>query len=94
MTKLCTFTIPALLVGAAINIPAQVVAPSATRVVTASNTANNQLLVYDTSSNLIQTVATGGQGGVSGNSGGLTAFGNVVAVVNFLSNSVSIFGRR
>ena len=37
-------------------------------VVTASNAASNQLLVYDTSGKLVQTVATDGQGGTSGNS--------------------------
>jgi hypothetical protein len=62
-----------------------------TVVVTASNASPNQLLVYNSSGALIQTVPTGGQGGVSGNSGGIEARGNQVAVVNFGSNSVSLF---
>jgi hypothetical protein len=60
-------------------------------VVTATNTAANQLLVYDTGGNLIQSVATQGQGGVSGNAGGIDANGAAVAVVNFGSGNVSLF---
>lgn len=62
-------------------------------VVTASNAAKNQLMVFDSSGTLIQTVSTEGQGGVSGNAGGIAAQGNLVAVVNFGSQSVSIFRR-
>ncbi len=62
-------------------------------VVTASNAAQNQLLVYNAAGNLIQTVSTLGQGGVGGNAGGIEAKGNLVAVVNFGSQSVSIFER-
>jgi len=62
-------------------------------VVTTSNTAANQLLVYDTSANLVQSVPTGGQGGVGGNSGGIASWKNELAVVNFGSQSVSIFQR-
>ncbi len=65
-----------------------------TLVVTASNNATrNQLMVYNTSGKLIQVVPTGGQGGVSGNAGGIQAMGDLVAVVNFGSNSVSLFAR-
>jgi len=62
-------------------------------VVTASNTDANNLLVYDTSGKLVQTVATDGKGGASGNSGGIAASGSRLAVVNFGSQSVSIFER-
>jgi hypothetical protein len=62
-----------------------------TVVVTASNAAANQLLVYNPSGKLIQTVATGGQGGVSGNAGGIAVSQGRLAVVNFGSSSVSIF---
>jgi len=62
-------------------------------VVTASNTASNRLLVYDTGGNLIQAVATQGQGGVGGNGGGVAAVGSTVAVVNYGSSTVSIFTR-
>ena len=62
-------------------------------VVTASNTTNNQLLVYDTTARVVQTVSTKGQGGATGNAGGIAAQGNLLAVVNFGSQSVSMFGR-
>lgn len=62
-------------------------------VVTASNTTANQLLVYNSSGKLIQTVPTEGQGGVSGNAGGIEVQDNLVAVVNFGSQSVSLFER-
>jgi hypothetical protein len=64
-----------------------------TLVVTASNTAANNLLVYDASGRLIQTVATDGKGGASGNAGGIAVSGNRLAVVNFGSQSVTIFER-
>jgi hypothetical protein len=62
-------------------------------VVTASNAAQNQLLVYSSNGNLIQTISTQGKGGASGNSGGIEAQGSLVAVVNFGSQSVSLFER-
>src|SRR4051812_7591671 len=62
-------------------------------VVTASNAAENQLLVYNAMGKLTQTIPTGGQGGVSGNAGGIATEGGMVAVVNFGSQSVSIFER-
>jgi len=63
-----------------------------TLVVTSSNSsADNQLLVYDGSGTLIQTAATNGIGGVSGNAGGIAATRDSLAVVNFGSQSVSIF---
>ncbi len=65
-----------------------------TVVVTASNVAKNQLLVYSTAGRLIQTISTQGQGGASGNSGGIEAKGNLIAVVNFGSQNVSIFERK
>jgi hypothetical protein len=71
-------------------------APSAqeprTLVVTSSNNAaGNQLLVYDATGALVQTAATNGLGGVSGNAGGIGASEQLVAVVNFGSQSVSVF---
>ena len=63
-----------------------------TFVVTSSNNpAGNQLLVYDTAGNLIQAAPTGGLGGVAGNAGGIAATRDSIAVVNFQSQSVSIF---
>lgn len=63
-------------------------------VITASNASANQLLVYSSTGSLIQTVATRGQGGVSGNAGGVAVRENrMAAVVNFGSKSVSVFQR-
>lgn len=88
----CFAAIPLLLLGAATAIQADTA--QAALVVTASNAAKNQLMVYDTGGKLIQTIATGGQGGVSGNAGGIEAHGDMLAVVNFGSQSVSIFERQ
>jgi hypothetical protein len=63
-------------------------------IVTASNAAANQLLVYDTSARLIQTVSTQGQGGVSGNAGGIAAGDGMVAVVNYGSKTVAVLTRE
>ena len=60
-------------------------------VVTSSNTVNNQLLVYDTAGNLVESVPTLGQGGVSGNAGSVAANNGTVAVANFGSQNVSLF---
>jgi len=68
-------------------------AERATVVVTASNAPQNQLLVYDTAGQLLQTVPTLGQGGAGGNGGGVAATGELVAVVNFGSQNVSTFVR-
>lgn len=62
-------------------------------VVTMSNTGNNMLLVYGTDGTPQHALPTGGQGGVSGNAGGVTANGDDVAVVNYNSGSVSVFDR-
>jgi len=63
-----------------------------TIVVTSSNSAaGNQLLVYDGSGALTQALPTGGLGGVSGNAGGIAVTADSVAVVNFQSESISIF---
>jgi len=63
-------------------------------VVTASNATQNQLLVYSTGGQLIQTIPTQGKGGVSGNAGGIETNDGLVAVVNFGSQNVSIFERE
>jgi hypothetical protein len=60
-------------------------------VVTASNTADNQLLIYNTAGTLLRRVPTGGQGGVSGNAGGIAQDLERLAVVNFGSSNVSVF---
>ncbi|HSL22685.1 MAG TPA: hypothetical protein VK886_14220 [Vicinamibacterales bacterium] len=64
-----------------------------TLIVTSSNTADNHLLVYDTVGTLIQEVPTLGQGGVGGNAGGIATNIGTVAVVNFGSQTVSLFSR-
>jgi len=60
-------------------------------IVTSTNTVNNQLRVYDTAGTLIQEVPTLGQGGASGNAGGIAADNGTVAVANFSSQNVSLF---
>jgi hypothetical protein len=60
-------------------------------VVTSSNSPDNQLLVFDTSGGLIQSVPTRGQGGAGGNAGGIATKNEAVAVVNFGSQTVSLF---
>jgi hypothetical protein len=64
-----------------------------TVIVTASNTADNRLRVYDTAGTLIQEVPTLGQGGASSNAGGIATYNGTVAVVNFASLTVSLFSR-
>jgi hypothetical protein len=91
MKKLCVLATIALLAGATAMAKADV---GRTLVVTSSNTSANDLLVYDTAGSLVQTVATGGQGGVGGNAGGIATQKSTVAVVNFGSQSVSIFIRQ
>jgi DNA-binding beta-propeller fold protein YncE len=56
----------------------------------------NMIQVYDSSSHaLLQTLPTGGKGGVSGNARGVRQFGNkLFAAVNNGSKSVSIFERQ
>ena len=62
-----------------------------TLVITSSNSAaGNSLLAFDSAGALVQTIPTGGLGGVSGNAGGIAAAGRLVAVVNFGSSSVSL----
>lgn len=94
MNRLFILTVPALLVGVAVTVQAQPATSQNALVVTASNASKNQLLVYDTTGKLLQTVSTGGQGGASGNAGAIANQGGLIAVVNFGSNSVSIFERE
>ena len=92
-----------MVLGAAATLFAAPVAQAATHddhdmhadpfVVTATNASPNQLLVYDKSGNLLQTLATGGNGAASGNAGGVEAQDDMVAVINYASQSVSIFDR-
>lgn len=91
MKRFCFLSILVPLMGAATAVQAG--ADQNALVVTASNATKNQLLVYNTGGQLIQTVPTQGQGGGSGNAGGIEAKGGMVAVVNFGSQSVSIFER-
>lgn len=62
-----------------------------TLIVTASNTPNNQLLIYSPGGTLLKQIPTRGQGGVSGNAGGIAQNHDRLAVVNFASSNVSIF---
>ena len=84
MKKLCLLNVLFAILGVA-------AAEAAPLVVTSSNTTPNQLVVYSTGGQLLQTIPTGGNGGVSGNAGGIETNGNLTAVVNFGSLNVSIF---
>jgi hypothetical protein len=84
-----TLFIAALLVSAAAGAAS---AQSTTFVLTSSNNpSDNQLLVYDATGTQIQALPTNGLGGVSGNAGGIAATRDSIAVVNFGSQSVSVF---
>lgn len=79
-----------LLLGATVTLYAEA---QNTLVVTATNAAQNQLLVYSADGKLLQTLPTEGKGGASGNAGGIETKNGLVAAVNFGSQSVSIFER-
>jgi hypothetical protein len=89
--KNITWSILLTLIGAAAAFPAG--SAGDPLVVTASNAVQNQLLVYDATGHLLQTLTTGAKGGVSGNSGGIAAWNGLVAAVNFGSQTVSVFDR-
>jgi hypothetical protein len=80
-----------LLLGVTTTLQAE---PSKPLIVTATNAAENQLLVYSASGKLLQTLSTEGKGGASGNAGGVEAKNGMVAAVNFGSQTVSIFERE
>lgn len=66
-------------------------------IVTASNDPNNnELLVYGASGQLLQSVATGGQGGVPPHAtgGGIAKTETLLAVINYNSQSVSLFKQQ
>ena len=91
MKKVCVLATMALLAGAVATITGA--DNQKTLVVTSSNTPSNELLVYDTGGVLVQIAPTLGQGGVGGNAGGIAKQNGTVAVVNFGSQSVSLFSR-
>src|SRR5258708_28458618 len=91
MKKACVLAAIVLLAGAVGAVRAA--DDQETLVVTSSNASSNELLVYDTRGALVQTVPTLGQGGVGGNSGGIAIQDDIVAVVNFGSQSVSLLTR-
>lgn len=80
-----------LLLGAATAASAE--SAHGSLVLTASNATTNELLVLDTGGAVLKRIPTQGQGGVSGNAGGIAASHDRVAVVNFGSSNVSIFAR-
>jgi hypothetical protein len=61
---------------------------------TATNGNNNYLAVINTNTHQTLYVPTGGNGGASGNAGGVAVSGKLAAVVNFGSGNVTIFERR
>lgn len=62
-----------------------------TFIVTASNAAANELLIYDTAGTLLKRIPTQGQGGVGGNAGGIEQDRDRLAAVNFGSGNVAVF---
>lgn len=81
-----------LLVGGILGAASAWAAPGdAALILTASNTATNHLLVFNSSGSLLKQIATQGQGGVAGNAGGIAAGEDRVAVVNFGSSNVTVF---
>jgi hypothetical protein len=62
-----------------------------TFIVTASNTASNELLLYSPTGTLLKQISTQGKGGASGNAGGIAQNHDRLAVVNFGSNNVTVF---
>ena len=60
-------------------------------VLAASNTTTNALMVFDSAGTLVRQIPTQGQGGASGNAGGIAVAADHVAVVNFGSSNVSVF---
>jgi len=79
-----------LLLGAATTASAE---GRGNLVLTASNATTNELIVMNTAGTVLKRIPTQGQGGVSGNAGGIAASRERVAVVNFGSSNVSIFQR-
>jgi hypothetical protein len=61
---------------------------------TATNGDSNYLAVINSRTKQVDYVATGGKGGASGNAGGVAVQGDLAAVVNFGSSSVTIFNRH
>jgi len=90
MMKSIVFTTVGLLIAASATFAADRHRPV---VVTASNGVNNQLLVFDTAGVLLESVPTLGQGGASQNAGGIATDNEEIAVVNFGSQTVSLFSR-
>jgi hypothetical protein len=90
MMKSIVFTTVGLLIAASATFAADRHRPV---IVTASNGVNNQLLVFDTAGALIESVPTLGQGGAGANAGGIATSNEAIAVVNFGSQTVSLFSR-
>jgi hypothetical protein len=86
--KSIVFTIVGLLIAASATFAEDDHRPV---IVTASNGVANQLLVFDTAGVLLESVPTLGQGGAGANAGGIATSNDVIAVVNFGSQNVSLF---
>ena len=61
---------------------------------TATNGSPNYLAIVNTRTKETTYVATGGNGGASGNAGGVAVQGRIAAVINFNTSNVTIFVRR
>lgn len=95
MKKLfCIFSLALLFLGMAFSIQADPIRQHQYVVMTSSNDpTNNVLLVYNSKGKLLQSIPTGGMGGAIpfNTSGGIARHGKLIAVVNNLSSSVSVF---
>jgi hypothetical protein len=87
-------TLPLVCAAAVAATEPEVAVAAAPLFLTATNGTTNYLAIVDTRTKQTTYVATGGQGGASGNAGGVAVEGKVAAVVNFGSNNVTIFVRR
>ncbi|AYV84802.1 MAG: hypothetical protein Hyperionvirus40_6 [Hyperionvirus sp.] len=76
-------------------MPNSIVAKSLTVTMT-NDTRDNKIKVYNTETHsLLQSMRTGGKGGVAGNAFGIKQFKNkLLAVVNYGSGTVSVFKRK
>jgi hypothetical protein len=90
LKKVAVATVAALMTAAVAVVGAD---GDRTVIVTSSNTTDNHLRVYDTAGTLIQEVPTLGQGGAGSNAGGIATSNGITAVVNFGSQTVSLFSR-
>jgi hypothetical protein len=92
MTVQTLATLP--LIGAAVMSAAAAEQSRNPLFLTATNGTTNYLATIDTVTRQTTYVATGGNGGASGNAGGVAVNGRIAAVINSGSSNITIFVRR